>query len=60
MFIIWVNQRKRKEEIILSQSSLRDFKTRERRIPLLKANNLTGKRILPRKLITLKKADLNG
>ena len=26
MFIMWVNQRKRKEEITLSQSSLRDSK----------------------------------
>ena len=60
MFIIWVNQRKRKEEIILSQFILRDFKIKEGRTHLLKAINLLGKRILPQKLITLKEADLNG
>ena len=60
MFSIWVNQRKRKEEINLSKSSLRDLKP-ERKEHLLSTQLISEeKRILPQKLIILREADLNG
>ena len=60
MFSIWVNQRKRKEEINLSKSSLRDLKP-EREEHLISTQLISEeKRILPRKLIILREADLNG